>query len=337
MYFRQLRYFVAVAETGQFTAAAERVNISQPALGMQVKKLEDELGAPLLNRHSRGVELTPAGEVLLLRAREIMAKIEDAKQAVIDAAGRIAGELKVGLTPTMGRLIPHPLMEACKARYPDLQLSFTQGYSDELRTDLLADKLNLAFSYEVGSDERLIASPLLSDQFYLVGPEELLGQEEEIRFADLQNYPLVLEKRLHSTQRLLMDVAARRGVALNAAIEVDPINIRRELLVNHASCTVVPYALFSTEIDAGYLRAQRVVNPKFERTLLPVAGVAAARRIWPRPRSQMSSRGSSKKKSLKAAFAGRARRLASHRSDIDVTAAVQPPPLERALVATNRH
>lgn len=267
MHFRQLRYFVAVAETGRFTAAAERVNISQPALGMQVKKLEEELGLSLFNRHSRGVDLTPAGEVLLGRARDIMEKIEEAKQAVIDAAGRIAGELRLGLTPTMGRLIPHPLIEACKERYPDIQLSFTQGYSDELRQALLADELSLAFSYEVGSDDRLIAGPLLSDQFYLVGPKDLLGPEDEVNFADLEHYPLVLEKHLHSTQRLLKEIAARRGITLDAAIEVDPINIRRELLVNHASCTVVPYALFSTEIEAGHLGARRVVDPQFERTL----------------------------------------------------------------------
>ena len=267
MYFRQLQYFIAVAETGAFTLAAERVNISQPALGMQVKKLEEELGVLLLSRHSRGVTLTPPGEIFLEFAREIRAKVEEAKQAVVDASGRIAGELRLGLTPTMGRLMPHPLMEACTKRYPDLQLSFSQGYSDELRPALLSGELNLAFSYEVGTDDGLISNPLFSDQFYLVGPTEMLGPEEQIDFAELGRFPLVLEKKLHSTQRLLKETAARSGVTLDAVIEVDPVNMRRELLVNHARCTVVPYALFSSEIEAGHLRAQKVVEPRFERTL----------------------------------------------------------------------
>ena len=138
MLFRQLNYFVAVAESGQFKEAARRVHVSQPALGMQVKKLEDELGALLFYRHSRGVELTSAGKILLGFATEIMDKVGEATQAVADAASRVDGSLHIGFTPAMGRHLLHPILEASSRQYPGLQLSFSEGYSDELRRGVLA-------------------------------------------------------------------------------------------------------------------------------------------------------------------------------------------------------
>ena len=267
MFFRQLKYFAAVAEFGRFSEAAKRVHVSQPALGMQVKKLEEELGAQLFNGHARGVEWTAAGNILFGYATEIIDKVEEAKHAVAQTAGRVEGSIHIGFTPAMGRQLLHPLIEACSHQYPELELSFTEGYSDELRSAVLSGELNLTFSYESEPDERLIVNELFIDQFYLVGPRKLIGRNKEIDFADLVKFPLVMEKRRHITHRLLMDTAAGLGLTLNAAIEVDAVDVRRELLVNHASCTVIPYVLFSTEIETGQLCARRIVNPLFTRTL----------------------------------------------------------------------
>ena len=84
---RQLRYFSAIAEAGSFTKAAERVRIAQPALGLQIKKLEEELGTVLLVRHSRGVQVTEAGALLLRHAGSILQLVEDARLEVMDLSG----------------------------------------------------------------------------------------------------------------------------------------------------------------------------------------------------------------------------------------------------------
>ena len=97
MDFRQLRYFLAVMDAGSFTAAARRLHVSQPALGYQVKQLETRYGAPLLERHSRGVAVTPAGAVLAAHGRKILAEVEAAEAALGDLKAAPAGSVSLGV------------------------------------------------------------------------------------------------------------------------------------------------------------------------------------------------------------------------------------------------
>ena len=265
MNFRQLKYFIAVAKTGQFTKAANLIHVSQPALGLQVKNLEDELGVLLFDRNSRGGELTSNGKIFLSYAKDIFEKIEEAKKALTSSRDR--RNLRIGFTPTIGRHLLHPILAACTERFQDIQLVITEGYSDELRLDLQMDELDFAFSYEVGSDDRVIARALLVDQFYLVGPVDGSRSNKEIDLAELARYPLVSEKKRQGTLEALKFKAAECGITLEGAIEVDGMDFRRELLVKHNRYTIVPYALFSPEIEDGQLGARRIVNPEFERTL----------------------------------------------------------------------
>ena len=185
MFFRQLKYFMAVAEAGRFTEAAKRINVSQPALGLQIKNLEEELGVTLFDRHSRGVKLTDAGNILLDYANEIISKIEEAKLAIKDVAGTVLGDIHIGITPTIGRHLLHPISESCSEIYPKLVLSFTKGYSDELHEAVLANELNLAFSYDPGAIDKLVSEALLIDQFYLVGHKDLIGCQRRRKFSPL--------------------------------------------------------------------------------------------------------------------------------------------------------
>ena len=115
---RQLRYFVEVVQAKSFTKAAERVRVAQPALGFQVRKLEEELGSKLLVRHSRGVRTTEAGDALLKHAHAILRQIELAKQEVIDLAGPPRGPLALGVTPTASASPRDAYRSAVQRRFP---------------------------------------------------------------------------------------------------------------------------------------------------------------------------------------------------------------------------
>src|SRR5258705_12097210 len=111
MEIHQLRYFVAVADEGNFSRAAAKVRVAQPSLSQQIKKLEAEVGQPLFDRLSRGVVLTEAGRLLAERARRILSELADARREVSDAAGAVSGTLSVGAIPTIAPyILPRVLM-----------------------------------------------------------------------------------------------------------------------------------------------------------------------------------------------------------------------------------
>src|SRR5207248_4560529 len=101
MEIHQLRYFVAVADEGNFSRAAEKVRVAQPSLSQQIQKLEAEVGQPLFDRLPRSVGLTDAGRCLIDYARQILAAIRDARRCVDESKGRVAGRLAIGAIPTI--------------------------------------------------------------------------------------------------------------------------------------------------------------------------------------------------------------------------------------------
>ena len=146
MELRHLRYFVAVAEERHITRAAERLGIQQPPLSQQIRALEAELGAPLLRRHSRGVELTHAGEVLLAEARTVLEQVERAVTATRRAGRGEAGRIGLGFTSSASfhPLVP-AMVRAYRDAYPLVALSLEESGTSELVDALVQQRLDAAF------------------------------------------------------------------------------------------------------------------------------------------------------------------------------------------------
>src|SRR3954470_6168162 len=146
MELRHLRYFVAVAEERHITRAAERLGIQQPPLSQQIRALEAELGAPLLRRHPRGVELTQAGEVLLTEARTVLEQVERAVTATRRAGRGEAGRIGLGFTSSASfhPLVP-AMVRAYRDAYPLVALSLEESGTSELVEALVQQRLDAAF------------------------------------------------------------------------------------------------------------------------------------------------------------------------------------------------
>src|SRR5215470_11869258 len=145
MSLRQVRYFVTVARSGSFLAAARLLNVSQPSLCVQIKHLEGRLGTNLLRRHARGVELTEAGSAYLPHA---LAALDELERAVAGLAEPQAEEVSIGLTPTAGRALIADLLKRCKETVPKLTLLVREGLSDELSQLVAGGDLDAAFCYD---------------------------------------------------------------------------------------------------------------------------------------------------------------------------------------------
>src|SRR5690348_13499350 len=120
---RQLKYFVRVVELKSFTKAAEQLHIAQPSLGLQIRKLEDELETKLLERHSRGIEPTEAGLLLFQEANELLERAARTKQRILDMKGPPRGKVVLGMTPTVNALLSAELVRACHSELPQVALS----------------------------------------------------------------------------------------------------------------------------------------------------------------------------------------------------------------------
>jgi DNA-binding transcriptional LysR family regulator len=141
---RLVRYFVAVAQEGNVTRAAERLHISQPSLSAAVRQLEAQLGVSLLERSGREIALTPAGELLRDRGAELLDHAEDVVAAVRDRAGAAAARLELGLSPTARYGLGPQLLAACAAAVPAAMLYTREDTTGALLRDVARRRLDLA-------------------------------------------------------------------------------------------------------------------------------------------------------------------------------------------------
>jgi LysR family transcriptional regulator, nitrogen assimilation regulatory protein len=144
---RQLRYFATVARAGSFMAASRTLRISQPALGYQVKQLEDSLDITLFVRHSRGVALTEPGKKLLHHADAILNRVRAAEEAILPFQKKPVASLSLGVTRTSGRVLSPDIL-AGRAERTRLRIAVHQAMSQDLLRQVESRKLDMAFCYE---------------------------------------------------------------------------------------------------------------------------------------------------------------------------------------------
>jgi LysR family transcriptional activator of glutamate synthase operon len=194
MELHQLRYLVLLAEELNFTRAADRAHVAQPGLSRQVRKLEDELGVPLVDRTSRRVALTPAGEELVERARRVLDEIEAARAAARDSAGLLRGRLAIGTTQTPGPVDVARLLADFHGRHPGVELALREDLSVNLAERLRADELDVAFvtAIDIRMRRRLELHPVASEPLVVVvARDHPLASRRRIRIRDLHEQRMV--------------------------------------------------------------------------------------------------------------------------------------------------
>jgi LysR family nitrogen assimilation transcriptional regulator len=271
---RQIRYFEMITRTGSFTAASRILNISQPALGTQIKQLETHLGAHLFARHARGVALTEAGSVFLAHVGEAMDAVGRGEKAVAALRQSVQHELAIGFTPTAGRALIADLLSECSKQWPKTKLVFREGLTDDLLLMVVRGDLDLAFCYDPSPCNEIKITSLYQEDLVLVGPATVLKRyNRAIKVRELGKFPLVLGDRDHATRRFLEARVRHEEVDLSSVLEVEPITLKREMLVRHGRCSIVPYGLFQDEINTGQL-AYRPILPAITRKVALVTNIA---------------------------------------------------------------
>jgi DNA-binding transcriptional LysR family regulator len=228
MQLRQLRYLVALADERHFTRAALREHVAQPALSQQIRRLEAEVGVPLVDRTTRRVALTEAGELLVTRARRALAEVDAARADLEALAGVRAGHLTIGAIPTTGPFDLSGLFAEFLALHPTVELTVREQSSEELADMLHLDQLDLAFlsaterieSHGLGL-HRLVAEELV----VLLPVDHALATRRTVRLAELADGPFV-SYRQGTRLRELLECAAR-DAGFEPRIALESIESRR--------------------------------------------------------------------------------------------------------------
>lgn len=269
--FRKLQYFAAVAKAGSFAAASRQINISQPALSTRIKELEEELGVELFVRAHLGVTITMAGMELLVYCTEIFNQLDSAKDAMAKFRDSPIRHFTLGMTPTPGKVLLQDLLALCNVD-PGLTLTIREGLSVELFEQARSNRVDMALCYDPPSIEDMATVPLYQEDLYLVGPPHFFeGHGDEIAFSEVSGLPLVLDGVLQSTRILIEQEAEKTNIKLNVKLEIEPTNLKRDILVANDMCTIVPYGLFVGELDSYALSCAHIIAPRLTRTLNLVA------------------------------------------------------------------
>ncbi|MCW4115754.1 LysR substrate-binding domain-containing protein [Aurantimonas sp. MSK8Z-1] len=268
MNLRQLEYFVAIVEAESFTRAAEALGVAQPALGQQIRKLEEEHDVRLLRRHSRGVEATEAGRLLLDHARRILPQVDAATAALRDFAVRPHGRINLGLTTTMSGILAGPLIRRAAEEMPGIQLCPVEEMSSVLMEWVAEERLQMALAFNVANVAGLRWEPVLQESLFFV---ESSGKGKAdggtITLAEVAEHPLVVPASPHSIRSLIEERATEAGIRLNVVYEVHAVSMVRDLVGQSMAATVMPYSAVEEGVRAGRLIAKKIVAPEVTRDL----------------------------------------------------------------------
>lgn len=214
---RQLRYFLALSRQGHFTRAAQAMNVSQPALSMQIRALEDEVGAPLVERTAAGVVLTPQGRALEVHARQVMAALAGLEQGMRQPGQ--GGRLMLGMIPTVAPYLLPEALPILRARDIGRDLHLREAPTDRLIDELTVGRLDAAVAATVPENPDLVATPLFTDRFLLAGSQDQIDRIGAVHLGprDLDPGRLLLLDEGHCLGDQALEVCGltRRGGRLD--------------------------------------------------------------------------------------------------------------------------
>jgi len=251
---RQLQLFVAVAEELNFTRAAERVNLSQPALSHRIQGLEDHLGVQLLLRTARGAVLTPAGETLLEEARRLLDAAEHLVSQVRRAGGLNGQDARVGFDfVELGSVPPLPsILTAFRTRFPDASVDLQVLPPDQLEQALLNERLDIAFAFKGLGGSHLGFYPLLEGQYQVLLPEgHPLNVEETLSPAQLVSERLLLPQLPQAAGQALLLALFPTGPVPRVVYRSTGIAAFAGLVAAGEGVALLPAPLINTALTPG--------------------------------------------------------------------------------------
>ena len=219
-----MRSFLAVAETGAITEAAERVGVTQPALSRRIQQLEEHLGVELLARGRKGVQLTEIGRLVQHEAQGIVARYEQMREMVSSHQRLEGGTVRIGGGATAVSFILPEAIAAFQAAHPQVRFQMREAGSSEIAGDVVAGQLELGVVTLPVRDRELDVTPLTTDHIVLVGRRDHpLAQRRRVRIQDLADQAFVAFEAGSALRQIIDGKLREAGVEVNVVMELRSI------------------------------------------------------------------------------------------------------------------
>lgn len=261
MDFKQLAYFVRVAELGSFTRASIVLDIAQPALSRQVRLLEVELRQNLLVRNGRGVTLTEAGKVLLEHSRGVLYQMERLREELSRVRGSLAGRVAVGLPPTLSKVLTVPITREFRQLMPDASLSISEGLSATMQESLLSSRLDIAVLYNASPSPDIDLRPLLEEELLLVQRLEDAASRKAVKLEELVRYPLIIPSRPNAIRVQVETELGNIGLHPKIVLEIDGVPAILDLVADGAGSAILSRNAVVTSARPALYSTRRITSP----------------------------------------------------------------------------
>jgi LysR family nitrogen assimilation transcriptional regulator len=272
MRIKQLEYFVKVCEIGSITKAAEALRVAQPALGMQLKAIETELGTQLLVRTPRGAFPTAIGEELIEDFRQILNKVDIVKRKIQQKNNGANRTIALGLTPSLATALSGRLLEAFHKQDPNTRLLIFEDFSHILVDRMRKSTLDLALAYSTAREELPISEPLLRESLYFVAsPSSDFGTPGPITFKELSKADFVMSSERDSVLCQIRDMLKDSGSDLHVPYRVRSMTAMKEVICRGMAYGILPLANLARELVEGTLIAREIIDPPITRVLYAIS------------------------------------------------------------------
>lgn len=255
----QLRGFFEIARERSFTRAADKLFLTQPAISLQIKALEEELGEILFERLRKNIRLTPAGEILYRRVQEVFDRLEVAREEIATLQQVLRGRLVIGTSDTnCTYLLPGPLQQF-REQYAGVELDIRNRMSSEIGQMVLDHAVDFGLATLPAKHRDLVSEELFERSDVLIcQPDHPLARRNQVRLQDIVEFPLLALERGSTSRRLLEEAFIRANLELQPAMNLASIEVIKRFVEVGMGIALVPRMAVEKEAESGLLRAVRV-------------------------------------------------------------------------------
>jgi len=263
---RQLEIIRAIADTGSFTAAGERLRVSQSAISRQILLLEEELGEPVFHRIGRRIRITPAGESLLQLSHRVFQDLQDTVAGISDRQESLKGTMRLVGGMTVCLYVFPALLAEVRRTHPSLDLKVTVGSADRSVGLLRSGGADLGLVTLPVEATDLVSVPVLQEELLLVTyPAHPLAKKRHIRPVDLDKQPFILFEAGSVTRRLVDEFFTRERIEPDVVMETENVEIIKAMVRFGLGISIIPWQAAAADVAAQALFCRRIAGHALHR------------------------------------------------------------------------